>query len=387
MFLSLQKKATKLGTKLLLEQPSDLFQTETSFVFDGNDVTLLVHVPMVDNSALLRLYRFLPFPLSYSDTHSLTPRPHKALFAISSNDPRLSLEISDADLEGCYRVNSLHLCERLGVLNRRLDQTCLGALYNQHFKLAMSLCNMDVTISTERVVQMNDNWFLIYSIKAYTGLVSCRNGTSGEVHLKIGVNKVPLSASCRLSLQDHVLFADTALKESTRVKTVEWELDDDDFSFAEVADAQDILADTAATGAASPTLADVRAQSAQSKKHPRYWVFFLLCGIVGFIGLFVWVMCFLVTHKWWLIRRTLQVIADRVWPSADPEALYEGRPDEAEVRRLQPHAAADPQLQQPPPPPYPAAVARQPPRAGRRSSSQPPELPNAIARTRARLLV
>jgi len=173
LFGSLKGKAARLNTKLLLEQPSDLFQIETSFSFDGVDVTLLMHVPMVDNSALLRLHRFLPFPLSFSDTHSLTPRPHKSLFAISSNEPRLSLELTEADLEGCYRVNSVYLCERLGVLSRRLDQTCLGALYNQNFKVALDLCNMDVTTAIERVVQLNDNWFLVHAVKAFTALMNC----------------------------------------------------------------------------------------------------------------------------------------------------------------------------------------------------------------------
>jgi len=264
LFSSLQSKASRMGTQLLLEQPSDLFQIETSFAFDGTDVTLVVHVPMVDQRALLHLYRFLPFPLSFSDTHSLTPRPRKALFAISSNEPRLSLELSEADLEGCYRVNSVYLCERLGVLSRRLDQTCMGALYDQKFKLALGLCNMDVTPATERVVQLNKNWFLIYSIKAFTALMSCRNGTSGEFHLKVGVNRIPLSASCRLSLQDHILFADTALQVNSRIQEVQWELEDDDFSLKEFAETQEILDSAEEAGALSPTLADVRAQSAQS---------------------------------------------------------------------------------------------------------------------------
>jgi len=100
---------------------------------------------------------------------------------------------------------------------------------------------------------------------------------------------------------------------------------------------------------------------------------------VGTIGLAIWVMCGIATHRWWLIRRTLQVVANRLWP-ADPDAIYEGQPEEAEV--LRPVQVAAPQPPPPPPPPAPQVVAQP-----RRSRSQPLELPAVIARTRARLLV
>ena len=114
--------------ELLIEQPSDLFQIEVSYFFDGEDISLLLHVPMAAPNSLLRLQRFLPFPLSFTNTHFLLPRPPKNLFAISSGEPRLSLELNEADLEGCYRLNSLHVCERLGVLSKKTDRSCLEAL-------------------------------------------------------------------------------------------------------------------------------------------------------------------------------------------------------------------------------------------------------------------
>ena len=62
-------------SKLLMEQMSDLFQIDVSYLFDGEDITLLLHVPTVRKEACLCLMKFLPFPLSFSDSHFLFPQP------------------------------------------------------------------------------------------------------------------------------------------------------------------------------------------------------------------------------------------------------------------------------------------------------------------------
>ena len=62
-------------SKLLMEQMSDLFQIDVSYLFDGEDITLLLHVPTVRKEACLCLMKFFPFPLSFSDSHFLFPQP------------------------------------------------------------------------------------------------------------------------------------------------------------------------------------------------------------------------------------------------------------------------------------------------------------------------
>ena len=104
LYSELTKQADTLQANLLLENPSNLFQIEVSYIYDGeetNDVTLILHVPMAQKRAIFRLFRFLPFPLPFSDTHFLFPRTHHNLFAISSNEPRLSIDLTEDDLEGC----------------------------------------------------------------------------------------------------------------------------------------------------------------------------------------------------------------------------------------------------------------------------------------------
>ena len=76
LYSELTKRAETLQANLLLENPSDLFQIEVSYIYDGeesNDVTLILHVPMAQKCAILHLFCFLPFPLPFSDTHFLVP--------------------------------------------------------------------------------------------------------------------------------------------------------------------------------------------------------------------------------------------------------------------------------------------------------------------------
>ena len=229
-----RQQAASLDADLLLENPTDLFQIETSYIFDGSDVTLVLHIPMSNHGATYRLMRFHPFPLSFSPTHFLFPKPTHTLYGISSMEPRLSLDLTEANLEGCYRLGNIHLCERLGVLKSKTNLSCLGAMYAQKFRQSMELCQMDLIPLSENVLQLADNWFLIYSVATFTAYVNCLNHSSAEHHLAIGVNKIHILPTCNVKLMDHVLFSDTLLRVESKIKQFAWNLDDVSFSESEV---------------------------------------------------------------------------------------------------------------------------------------------------------
>ena len=149
-------------------------------------------------------------------------------------EPRLSLDLTEANLEGCYRLGNIHLCERLGVLKSKTNLSCLGAMYAQKFRQSMELCQMDLIPLSENVLQLADNWFLIYSIATFTAYVNCLNHSSAEHHLAIGVNKIHISPTCNVKLMDHVLFSDTLLRVESKIKQFAWNLDDVSFSESEV---------------------------------------------------------------------------------------------------------------------------------------------------------
>ena len=388
LYAELTKRAENLQANLLLENPSDLFQIEVSYIYDGeesNDVTLILHVPMAQKRAILRLFRFLPFPLPFSDTHFLVPRPHHNLFAISSNEPRLSIDLTEADLEGCYKVSNVHLCERLGVLRTGHEGSCLGSLYAQQFKNAMARCQMDVVPISEQVLQLTDNWFLIYSTVTFTAQINCLNLTASEHHLKIGMNKLPVSPTCQLRLNQHVVFADTSLKVENQIKQIQWNLEDIAFSDAEVSEAAEVLEQISAEGSNHPTLADVRQHSAQLKKFPKWKFFFILLGLLLIFLLFFWIFCYISTHRWIIVRNTIRLISNFIWPPR-PDAVYEA-PGESDASldvtappEPPPHSQSLAPL---PPAPRPSVIPFLPSiRRSLRSRSQPPALPSVFARSR-----
>jgi hypothetical protein len=74
LFRQLVIRADEAGCNLLIQSHSDLFQVETSLLFDGQDGHILIHVPMVPKGILLRLFRLHPFPLPMFDTHHFNGR-------------------------------------------------------------------------------------------------------------------------------------------------------------------------------------------------------------------------------------------------------------------------------------------------------------------------
>ena len=79
--------STASGFKLLTKNPSDLLQVETSYMYDGHGLVLILHVPMVPANTLLRLLRLRPFPIPLSKTHTLLPRSPSSLLALSQHSP------------------------------------------------------------------------------------------------------------------------------------------------------------------------------------------------------------------------------------------------------------------------------------------------------------
>ena len=311
-FERIKNRAQELRLELLIERPSDLFQIEVSYFFDGHDVSLLLHVPMAAPNSLLRLHRFLPFPLSFTESHFLLPRPDKNLFAISSGEPRLSLELNEADLEGCYRINSLHLCERLGVLSARTDRSCLGALYNQDFERATSLCHMDVVDSAEQVLQLENNRYLVYATHSFTAPLSCRNMTANELHFKTGVNRIQISPSCSLSLQDHVIFSDSALLMGNQIKKISWNPEELEMMPEEMVEAAASIDDAAADGHDTPSLTNLRQRSGHRRRWIGWVFFFLLLGLVIAVAISLGVPVAVYMRKLVLLKQGVKLIRTQV---------------------------------------------------------------------------
>ncbi len=84
LFDAAARKARSHHHQLLLRHPSDLLQIETSYIHDGYDVHLILHI-MAPSDSLMRLFQLRPFPLPFTETHMLMPNPDHQILAISAN--------------------------------------------------------------------------------------------------------------------------------------------------------------------------------------------------------------------------------------------------------------------------------------------------------------
>ena len=268
LYNKLAAQARQNGCNLLTSQPSDLFQIELSYFYDGSDVHLLLHVPMVPEDSLLRLFRLHPFPLPLSKTHSLIPTTDNNILAISSGFKRYHTQFSHTDLLGCNLINNVYLCQRMGSLNKNISSTCLGSLYQQQFEAVKQLCPLKVRKTEEVVHPLLNNWFLAYSTSAQTVPIECRNGTQAEVYLQEGMNKFFVSPGCKCTLSQHIITSDLNVRTDTDIVHYEWSWDKISLSSFNMEEIIPQLTLMEAAGLHRPTLSDLQSLKIEADRAP-----------------------------------------------------------------------------------------------------------------------
>lgn len=280
------KLAKQSGCRLIPEQPSDLYQLEVSYFSEENRLSIILHVPMSPRESVLRLFRFRPFPLPLNKKLTVLPTVKTDVLGISHGD-RFSLELNYADLMDCHTINRFYLCERHGILRKTLSVSCLGALWNQQFEEAHRLCDMSIQPYQESVLQLQDNWHLIYSPVAFTAPVQCQNGSESDVHFRVGINKHHLDASCKVSLKDHVVIADSAHHMDGAVKHFDWVWDQNILNQLSSSEMTTSMQQYVESGAERFSLDDLIKSKAVRKSSPGWSIFWILMAlsIAALLGL------------------------------------------------------------------------------------------------------
>jgi len=297
---------------LLTRFPSDLFQLELSYLFDGINVVLFLHIPMVPQDSLLTLYRLRPFPIPFSPTMALLPKPTSSLLALSSSVPRAMTHIDHADLIDCHSVNQVYLCERHGVLKSHIKSSCLGALFEQDIETAQQVCDLELVPYEEAVLQLKNNWFLIYSPTMYTSYIQCFNSSSSAKAIKVRVNQIYVDPSCKMTLTNHTLTSDLSMKLDAEITYFQWELADLAAFGVNEDDIREALAVHTTAGERNLFLADVIQHKHFSSAFPKWkWVIATLI-ITGIILFVIFIIMSLGTHRVVSFRRRMRKIRDTV---------------------------------------------------------------------------
>jgi hypothetical protein len=221
LFEQLAGWAEEARCDLLVQYHLDLFQVKTSLLFNGQDGHILIHVPMAPKGTLLRLFRLHPFPLPMFDTHHLMINAE----AISSSEVRYNVQLSLTDLLSCHWMNQVFMCDSFGVMSKWFNDTCLGALYMQRFKLVRGLCKFRVVPLKEQVYQVRKGQYLVYSPEASTAAMRCRNGSHWEIHLQKGTQQIKIPAGCQGFFLDHLATSDYFVRLASEVLHFGWDWD------------------------------------------------------------------------------------------------------------------------------------------------------------------
>jgi hypothetical protein len=221
LYQTMVTESKRAETELLVSQPSDLLQVELSYFYNGEMVTLLLHVPTVPIGSLLRLFKLHPFPLPIYGNYSIVPNVDTQILAMSASGTELSLQFPAADLLGCGQVNHVYLCDKVAALNKHLTSSCLGALYKQQFDMAKTICPMKIIQSVEILYRLNDDWQLVYSPRGQTQNIKCpsRQAHKATEFIPKGISKFRLPAGCRTELEDHFVYTKSSISSDSGYQT------------------------------------------------------------------------------------------------------------------------------------------------------------------------
>jgi len=284
LYTNIENTAMKMKNQLITTQPSDLFQLEVSYFFDGQDVQLLIHVPTVADNSMIRLFKLHPLPLPINDAQALVPVVQQDVLGLTVGVNKNMLQLASTDLLDCHRVNKIFLCERHGVISKNLNDSCLGSLYIQNFESAEKLCHLQIQPIKEIVYQLLNNWFLIYSPTPQTSIISCFNGTESQFHLPKGISKRHLSAGCRATFLTHILLTDSSIKLENEIQHYEWDWESNIIKDHDPAEFVTLVNELVKSGINQPTVSDLNHLKFHKKSGFNY-SYFLASFITSLIAL------------------------------------------------------------------------------------------------------
>jgi hypothetical protein len=227
IYQSIETRAKTEGYQPLIEKANELFQIETSYLSaPGNQIMLLVHVPLVKEGYKFQLLKFIPFPLSQTLAHnaSITPKVAQDLLAIRTKRGRTEYQIlATSDLIGCTKLGNNFKCPGRSILRTQLEDTCLGSLYHQHLQGVLRNCEFEVRTDQEHVFELSNNQFLVSSPQPFHTTIECGEDTHTVKLTKL--SQIHIQGGCEVTLRQHTLRPELNLFTDFGVINFEWTWD------------------------------------------------------------------------------------------------------------------------------------------------------------------
>lgn len=237
---------------LLSNHRTHYLQLELSYVRHKDGVVGLLHIPCITSKHLMRIMKYVPFPIplqmttehspytvqqSLSGNYSLGASVLKEtvsrsdalylvveadLIAIDGNN-RFRL-LKQADFASCIQHNHLYLCEHHKVVYTKPHTTCLGSLYFKNAEGVRQNCRFERRALKEEVFQIDANSWLVYSPHPYVSNVVCNNGSSFTAEFG-KVTRLHVPDGCHIELETLIITVQDTIKLPLPTLVTAWRWD------------------------------------------------------------------------------------------------------------------------------------------------------------------
>ena len=254
MHRSIEEVASARGYVLMPERLSDYFQLEASYLRQGEDILIMLHVPCINKDQMLTIYKYIPFPyplpaaidqenitiaemlskrvgefnLAKHNTRSdqtidsLIIIPEAEMIAVGRND-RYKI-LTQGDLDNCIKRNRVYLCERNQVLHTNLANSCLGSIYTRDETGVRNNCKLERKKLRETVYQLSATDHLLFTPVPYNTRIDCKNGSHFPIYLA-QTTQLHVPEECSIILKSHSIQSDYNMRISPEPLHIPWQWD------------------------------------------------------------------------------------------------------------------------------------------------------------------
>ena len=247
LFDKIVEVATARKCKLLVNNPFELYDLESSYGYSDHNQTMYValHVPMVEEGQELGLKEFIPYPLKQSlkvnativpevgDYRFLAIIPKKDTSSRDSLVPAHSYRVfNTAEIDSCFRLGTVRICAGRNTLHTDIENSCVGSLWLREESLIQKNCEMSISKKQEFVAKMDINKWMVFSPETSARTVECGKETA-TVRFETQT-EITLPEDCKVELRQNILTTDVNLYVDFVTQAYDWRFDGnifkDDFS-------------------------------------------------------------------------------------------------------------------------------------------------------------
>jgi hypothetical protein len=217
--------SAKKNLVLFVKFASDLFQIEVTYQCTPatNEFTLILHVPMVSNSNLLKLYEFLPLPIHFNFATNISITPDIGptnLLAIGHSQSYQT--ISSSDLHACIHLGDTFFCKGRKVMETSLKRSCLGPLYTANYNAIQTKCGFMIAEAREKIFELSENTWAVYSVGTInTNEVCTVFNDATAMQIQSG-DTIKIKPGCYIRMMDHMISAEESEMIEIRIKAMDW---------------------------------------------------------------------------------------------------------------------------------------------------------------------